>query len=193
MAITQIVPIFITLKGDGAATVFTFALANIYQVGFGGSMPSGNAGIVPSSVAINNPPVPVTSATVDANGNITITFTSAPAATTYVFELDLIFNSGAAVSTTPNPTENVTVFAGTTALAATGSSLNVNITGGSSGNAAASATGAAVPASADYQGVNVGGTLRGRTGVNPTGTVYAAQTDLTSANGVSLGSPSAYG
>ena len=88
---------------------------------------------------------------------------------------------------------NASLFSGTTALTNTGGSLNVNITGGSSGNAAASATGSAVPASADYQGLNVGGTLRGQTGTNPTGTVYAAQTDLTSANGVSLGSPSAFG
>jgi hypothetical protein len=43
--------------------------------------------------------------------------------------------------------------------------LKVNVAAGSSGNAAASATGAAVPASADYQGVNVGGNLVGATGV----------------------------
>jgi hypothetical protein len=71
--------------------------------------------------------------------------------------------------------------------------LLVNIKAGSSGNGAASSTGSAVPAQADYNGVNVAGTLRGRTGVNPTGSVYAAQTDLTSANGVVLGSPSNYG
>lgn len=61
--------------------------------------------------------------------------------------------------------------------------LKVNIAAGSTGNAAAGATGAAVPASADYQGINVGGTLRGQTGVNPTGTVFAAQTDLASIAG----------
>lgn len=65
--------------------------------------------------------------------------------------------------------------------------------GGGGGNAAASATGSAVPADADYQGLNIGGTLRGQTGVNPTGSVYAGQTDVSSVNGVSLGSPSAYG
>jgi hypothetical protein len=54
----------------------------------------------------------------------------------------------------------------------------------STGNTAASATGAAVPANADYGGVNVGGTLRGATGVNPTGTVYAQQIDIASVNGV---------
>jgi hypothetical protein len=64
--------------------------------------------------------------------------------------------------------------------------LPVNVVAGSSGNAAASATGAAVPANADYQGVNVGGTLRGQTAVNPSGTIYAAQTDLSSVGGTSL-------
>jgi hypothetical protein len=44
---------------------------------------------------------------------------------------------------------------------------NVNIVGGSSGNAAASATGAAVPASADYIGYNSGGTLVGVSSANP--------------------------
>jgi len=71
--------------------------------------------------------------------------------------------------------------------------LWVNVKAGSAGNGAASATGSAVPAQAGYTGVNVGGTLRGWTGVNPTGTVYAGQSDLASVNGVSLGSPSAYG
>jgi hypothetical protein len=75
---------------------------------------------------------------------------------------------------------------GGTLITSTGSSLNVNVTGGSTGNGASSATGSAVPAQADYQGLNVSGTLRGQTGVNPTGTVYSAQTDLTSIGGVSF-------
>jgi hypothetical protein len=44
---------------------------------------------------------------------------------------------------------------------------DVNIVGGSSGNAAASATGAAVPASADYIGFNSGGNLVGVSSSNP--------------------------
>ena len=44
---------------------------------------------------------------------------------------------------------------------------DVNIVGGSSGNAAAGATGAAVPASADYIGINVGGNLQGVSATNP--------------------------
>src|SRR5579884_519892 len=64
--------------------------------------------------------------------------------------------------------------------------LKVNVVAGSSGNAAASATGSAVPSSADYQGLNVSGTLRGATGVNPSGSVYAQQVDLASAAGTTL-------
>lgn len=44
---------------------------------------------------------------------------------------------------------------------------NVNIVGGSSGNAAAGSTGAAVPASADYIGFNVGGNLTGVSETTP--------------------------
>ena len=64
--------------------------------------------------------------------------------------------------------------------------LKVNVSAGSSGNAAASATGSAVPASGDYGAINVSGTLRGQTGVNPSGSVYAAQMDIASMNGVSV-------
>lgn len=71
--------------------------------------------------------------------------------------------------------------------------LLVNVKAGSGSNGAASATGSAVPTQGSYDALNVSGTLRGQTGVNPTGSVYAAQTDLSSVNGVALGSPSAYG
>lgn len=64
--------------------------------------------------------------------------------------------------------------------------LLVHLAAGSSGNAAASATGSAVPSSADYLGVNVGGTLRGQTGVNPSGSIYAGQVDLASVGGTSV-------
>lgn len=71
--------------------------------------------------------------------------------------------------------------------------LLVNVKAGSAANAAAGATGSAPPSSGDYQALNIAGTLRGRTGVNPTGSVFAAQTDMTSVNGVALGSPTTYG
>jgi hypothetical protein len=47
------------------------------------------------------------------------------------------------------------------------SPLDVNIVGGSSGNAAAGTTSAAVPASADYIGFNSGGNLVGVSSSNP--------------------------
>jgi hypothetical protein len=65
-------------------------------------------------------------------------------------------------------------------------SIPVTITGGSTGNGAASNTGAAVPTQADYGGVNIGGTLRGVTAVNPSGTVYAQQMDVASVNGATV-------
>lgn len=224
MAIKQIVPIFIQLTGDGASTTYVFALANVYQQGFGGSVPFGTAGVVPSTVTINNPPVPVTSSTIDSNGNITITFTSALPATQFNFELDLTYNSGASSSSSATQSQNVVITGSTsvtvtgtsamnltqvggssvalgattasasipvtiasnqavfpvnvqssgTALTNTGGSLNVNITGGSSGNGAASATGSAVPAQAGYTGVNIAGNLVGVTGFSLTNSKAAA-------------------
>lgn len=56
----------------------------------------------------------------------------------------------------------------------TAGSIRVSVVSGSTGNAAASATGSAVPAQGDYLGINVGGTLRGQTGQNPSGTIYTA-------------------
>lgn len=127
MAVQQIVPIFITLQGDAASTTFTFALKNLYQASFGGSAPAGGGfTVVPTSIAITNPPVPVTSATVDANGNITITFTSALPASNFTFELDLIYASGGATSSSPTQSTNVTL-TGTSTVTISGTSAS-NIT-----------------------------------------------------------------
>jgi hypothetical protein len=111
MAIKQIVPILITLVGDGSSTTFTYALQNMYQGGVGGSIPYGSGiAVPPGSVVVNNPPVPITSSTVDANGNITITFTSAPSnGVQYTLEVDLYFTSGGATSSSPTQTQNVTL------------------------------------------------------------------------------------
>lgn len=59
--------------------------------------------------------------------------------------------------------------------------VKVNIVAGSSGNGAASNTGAAVPTQADYQGVKVGANLVGATGTNMdsgVGTEYAQNVSL---------------
>ena len=165
MAIKQIVPIEITLIGDGSSTTFTLPLANMYQNGTGSSVPVGALGIVPSSIAVSNTPVAITSATIDSYGNITITLTTALGNNVQAtMEVDLYYSSGAITSTSTNPTQAVNVQSSGTAITNTGGSLNVNITGGSSGNGAASATGSAVPSQADYQGVKVGSNLVGVTG-----------------------------
>src|SRR5271157_6362291 len=109
MAIKQIVPIYITLLGDNASTTFVFPVQNLFQQGFGGSVPFGVTGSIPSSASANNPPYAVTSVAVDANGNITITFTSAPPAVEFQIELDITFNSGSATSSTPTVSQNVTL------------------------------------------------------------------------------------
>ena len=128
MAIQQIVPIFITLQGDGSSTAFTFTLKNLYQAGFNGSVPAGGGfTVVPSSIVANNPPVPVTSATTDANGNITITLTTAlGAGVNATFEIDLVYNSGAATSASPTQTSNVTLV-GTSTVTISGT-VSDNIT-----------------------------------------------------------------
>src|SRR5271168_2751648 len=126
MAIKQIVPIYITLLGDNASTTFVFPVQNLFQQGFGGSVPFGVTGSIPSSASANNPPYPVTSVAVDANGNITITFTSAPPAVEFQLELDITFNSGSATSSTPTVSQNVTL-TGTSTVTISGTAA-VNLT-----------------------------------------------------------------
>lgn len=119
MAIQQVLSVYLNLKGDGAATTFSFALQNLYQFSNGAAIPFGGAGVVPTAVSVNNPPVPVTSATVDANGNITITLTSALGnGIIATFQLDLTFNSGASSSSSATQTTNVTIV-GSSAVSAT--------------------------------------------------------------------------
>lgn len=60
----------------------------------------------------------------------------------------------------------------------TSGGLRVSVISGSTGNAAASATGSAVPAQGGYTGVNVGGTLRGVTATNTSGSVYAMDVNI---------------
>ena len=168
MAIKQIVPIVITLQGDGVATSFTFALANLYQAGVGGSIPFGTTGVTPSAVTINNPPIAVATSTVDANGNLTITFTAAPGlGVQYSLEVDLVYNSGAATSTSPTQAMNVNV---------TGGSIAVN-------DPSSGVTGTAVPAQATYiAGKNAGNLIgvavdaSGNVGVNVLGPVAVTGT-----------------
>jgi hypothetical protein len=110
MALKQIIPLVVTLVGDGSSTVFTYALGNFYQSALGYPVAFPTNGVVPSSVAVNAPPVPVTSVAVDANGNLTLTLTSALGNNVVAsFEIDLYYNSGAASSSSPTQTANVNI------------------------------------------------------------------------------------
>jgi len=113
---------------------------------------------------------------IDIVGHAGATFDAAPGATAPTNGLSVggVYNSSA-------PTPSTGQFE-PLQLDANGN-LQVNVKAGSSGNAAASATGSSVPADADYAGLNVSGNLRGQTGVNPSGSIYAAQIDLTSVGG----------
>lgn len=178
MAIKQIVPIFIQLTGDGSSTTYVFALANVYQQGFGGSVPFGTAGVVPSTVAVVNPPVPVTSSTIDANGNITITFTSALPASQFSFEVDLTYNSGSSSSASPTQTSNVTL---------AGSSAVQLLDSGGSNKASISAAGAVkVDGSAVTQPVS--GTITANAG---TGSFTVAQATAANLNATVTGTVAA--
>jgi hypothetical protein len=168
MAIRQLVPIEITLLGDGSSTTFVFPAQNLWQNGTGGSNPPVANGTVPTAVQVPNPPIAITSSTVDADGNITITFTAAPTnGVQYTMEVDLLFPSGAITSTSATPVPPVNIWANGTALTQTGGSLNVNITGGSSGNPSVGTTGTAAPTSATEIGIIVSGNLVGVSSSNP--------------------------
>jgi len=119
MAIKQIIQILITLLGDGASSVFTYAVEQMYLNQVGSATAFGPYGVPPNSAVVNNPPVPVTSVTVDANGNLTITLTSPLGnGVTATFEIDLQYNSGSATSSSPTQAQTVSVF-GTPAIVGT--------------------------------------------------------------------------
>ena len=127
MAIKQLVPIEITLVGDGSSTTFVYPLVNMYQNGTGSSFPVGGVGVVPSSITVSNTPVAVTSATIDSNGNITITLTSALGNNVQAtMEVDLFYSSGAITSSSSNPTQAVNIQSSGTALTNTGGALNIS-------------------------------------------------------------------
>jgi hypothetical protein len=105
MALQQIVPFTLSLRGDGSSTVFTFPIGNTFQIGVGSSLMFPFVqGVVPSAITITTPPVPVASSTIDVNGNISITLVS-PMALGEVqnFDVQLVYDSGSAVSISPLP------------------------------------------------------------------------------------------
>ncbi len=109
MALNLVIPFYLTLQGDGSSTVFSYAISNLYQLGTAGTIPFGASGVVPSSIVAVNPHVPVTSVTVDVDGNITLTLASAlGAGISLEFQLNLSFASGAAISASPIQSQPVT-------------------------------------------------------------------------------------
>src|SRR5271163_4961027 len=127
MALKQQITLPLTLLGDGSSTAFSYAVSNLYQSANGYVVPFGSAGVVPSSVTVTGSSEPVTSATVDANGNITITFTTAPASGELVtLQLNIIWNSGAAVSSSPTQTSLVTLSGSSTVSISGTSAVNLS-------------------------------------------------------------------
>src|SRR5271163_1946216 len=127
MALKQQITLPLTLLGDGSSTAFSYAVSNLYQSANGYVVPFGSAGVVPSSVTVTGSSEPITSATVDANGNITITFTTAPASGELVtLQLNIIWNSGAAVSSSPTQTSLVTLSGSSTVSISGTSAVNLS-------------------------------------------------------------------
>src|SRR5271166_359853 len=126
MALRQQISVPLTLLGDGASTAFAYAVSNLYQSANGYALPFGSAGVVPSAVTVTGSSEPVTSATVYVNGNITITFTTAPASGELVtLQLNIIWNSGAAVSSSPSQTALVTLSGASTVTISGTSAVNL--------------------------------------------------------------------
>lgn len=102
MALQQLVPIVINLQGDGVSTVFRLSLSAVYQIGDSGSIPFLPLGVIPSSAFVNNTHGQIILATVDTNGNVTITFDNPPQpGLPQRFDLVLVYDSGDAVSASP--------------------------------------------------------------------------------------------
>jgi hypothetical protein len=118
----QVVPISISLQGDGTSTVFSFPVEYLFQSTTGSTLVMSPVGLIPTSAFITSTD-PSAQATVDQFGNLVITL-SVPldAGEIAAFDVLLTFDSG-----TPNPEdlEPVSRFAATTGL-----TLVQNATGG---------------------------------------------------------------
>lgn len=161
MSIQQMFPMIVQLQGDGVSTTFVFAIRNVCQVG-NPSLPTGFSAVVPSAVTVNNPPFPITSVVVDANGNITLTLTSALAnGQTAAFEIDLFYNSNLSPATYPNIAQNsdVSSVAGVPTVTAASGVQKVGIVG-NAGAVFDAVTGAVVPANAVQVGASDGTDLQ---------------------------------
>jgi hypothetical protein len=118
----QVVPISISLQGDGSSLVFTFPVEYLFQSTTGSTLVMSPVGLIPTSAFITSIDPPAQAA-IDQFGNLVITlFAPLPAGQISAFDVLLTFDSG-----TPNPEdlEPVSRFAATTGL-----TLVQNATGG---------------------------------------------------------------
>jgi hypothetical protein len=120
----QVVPISISLQGDGVSTVFTFPVEYLFQSTSGSTLVMSPIGLVPASAFVTsvNPPA---NATIDALGNLVITlFAPLPDGEIDAFDVLLTFDSGT-TSSDQFARSLVSRFAATTGL-----TLVANATGG---------------------------------------------------------------
>jgi hypothetical protein len=196
MALQQLVPIVINLQGDGSSTVFVLSLSSVYQIGDSGSIPFLPLGVIPSSAFIANTLGAIITATVDANGNVTITFDNPPEpGIPQRFDLVLVYDSGDAVSTSPLQ------LAQPVRIVFPEASGTVPVTGSLFTNSAAplgnnigvlpAVASAVAPTLIEGNQVFLSTDLTGALRVN-VGSVVASN-DITEWAGVTLGSPSNYG
>jgi hypothetical protein len=118
----QVVPISISLQGDGTSMVFTFPVEYLFQSTSGSTLVMSPVGLVPASAFITSTDPPANAA-IDQFGNLVITLLAPmPAGQISAFDVLLTFDSN-----TPNPEdlEPVSRFAATT-----GVTLVQNATGG---------------------------------------------------------------
>jgi hypothetical protein len=106
MAIQQAVQVFLTIQGDGVTTTFLFGFTQLFELAL--QQPGDvilSPGTVPNSVVVlgQDSNLPSSTASVDGFGNLTLTFSTPPAADITGFgnvQLQLMFNSGVLAGTT---------------------------------------------------------------------------------------------
>jgi hypothetical protein len=107
----QVVPISISLQGDGTSTVFTFPVEYLFQSTTGSTLVMSPVGLIPTSAFITSIDPPAQAA-VDSYGNLIITlFAPMAAGVISAFDVLLTFDSN-----TPAPDQSINRFAATTGV-----------------------------------------------------------------------------
>jgi hypothetical protein len=101
MALQEIIPITVTLQGDGASTTFTYSLNRLPLAAVGGGRLLNFSSGLPTSVTYDSANSSVAgSASIDVNGNLLITLNSALGnGVNADVTVDLLFNSGSIAAT----------------------------------------------------------------------------------------------